>query len=226
MDFIDYCLLSQLFFSVRNPEGQIKLYSKGADTILFERLHPSNEDLLTLTSDHLSVSAPAVRLAQWPFGSFLWLGLLFKISTKWSDFWNRKCVENGSTGNCASEHLETGTWTHPLPCWASGQSLQGGWTHSWWEIATEYGLLNSGQGMTQDTKGNLLWLPYSWGLFHLDDWTGFSEEELENCFPLGSDVSGTNLSGTLRVTPLHPGDSLGSCLYGERKIIFVANFLL
>ena len=82
MDFIDYCLLSQLFFSVRNPEGQIKLYSKGADTILFERLHPSNEDLLTLTSDHLSVSAPAVRLAQWPFGSFLWLGLLFKTSAK------------------------------------------------------------------------------------------------------------------------------------------------
>ncbi|XP_068407489.1 probable phospholipid-transporting ATPase IM isoform X5 [Eschrichtius robustus] len=39
---------------VRNPEGQIKLYSKGADTILFERLHPSNEDLPALTSDHLS----------------------------------------------------------------------------------------------------------------------------------------------------------------------------
>ncbi|KAB1277172.1 putative phospholipid-transporting ATPase IM [Camelus dromedarius] len=39
---------------VRNPEGQIKLYSKGADTILFEKLHPSNKDLLTLTSDHLS----------------------------------------------------------------------------------------------------------------------------------------------------------------------------
>uniref|UniRef100_A0ABI7Y3D3 Phospholipid-transporting ATPase n=1 Tax=Felis catus TaxID=9685 RepID=A0ABI7Y3D3_FELCA len=39
---------------VRNPEGQIKLYSKGADTILFEKLHPSNEDLLTLTTDHLS----------------------------------------------------------------------------------------------------------------------------------------------------------------------------
>ncbi|XP_006895390.1 PREDICTED: probable phospholipid-transporting ATPase IM [Elephantulus edwardii] len=39
---------------VRNPEGQIKLYSKGADTILFEKLHPSNEDLLSLTSDHLS----------------------------------------------------------------------------------------------------------------------------------------------------------------------------
>ncbi|XP_004835485.1 probable phospholipid-transporting ATPase IM isoform X2 [Heterocephalus glaber] len=38
---------------VRNPAGQIKLYSKGADTILFERLHPSSEDLLCLTSDHL-----------------------------------------------------------------------------------------------------------------------------------------------------------------------------
>ncbi|XP_074090813.1 putative phospholipid-transporting ATPase IM isoform X3 [Macrotis lagotis] len=39
---------------VRNPEGQIKLYCKGADTILFEKLHPSNEDLMTVTSDHLS----------------------------------------------------------------------------------------------------------------------------------------------------------------------------
>uniref|UniRef100_A0A8C9A5L4 Phospholipid-transporting ATPase n=1 Tax=Prolemur simus TaxID=1328070 RepID=A0A8C9A5L4_PROSS len=39
---------------VRNPEGQIKLYCKGADTILFEKLHPSNGDLLSLTSDHLS----------------------------------------------------------------------------------------------------------------------------------------------------------------------------
>ncbi|XP_069766869.1 phospholipid-transporting ATPase ID isoform X2 [Narcine bancroftii] len=39
---------------VRNPEGQIRLYSKGADTILFERLHPSNEELMCLTSDHLS----------------------------------------------------------------------------------------------------------------------------------------------------------------------------
>nr|XP_013010169.1 probable phospholipid-transporting ATPase IM isoform X2 [Cavia porcellus] len=39
---------------VRNPAGQIKLYSKGADTILFERLHPSSKDLLSVTSDHLS----------------------------------------------------------------------------------------------------------------------------------------------------------------------------
>ncbi|XP_028678352.2 probable phospholipid-transporting ATPase IM isoform X1 [Erpetoichthys calabaricus] len=39
---------------VRNPKGQIKLYSKGADVILFDRLHPSNDDLMETTSDHLS----------------------------------------------------------------------------------------------------------------------------------------------------------------------------
>ncbi|XP_069078622.1 probable phospholipid-transporting ATPase IM [Pleurodeles waltl] len=38
---------------VRNPQGQIKLYTKGADTILFERLHHSNEAVMSLTSDHL-----------------------------------------------------------------------------------------------------------------------------------------------------------------------------
>ncbi|XP_076426679.1 putative phospholipid-transporting ATPase IM isoform X2 [Peromyscus maniculatus bairdii] len=60
---VTYQLLAFLDFSnirkrmsviVRNPEGQIKLYSKGADTILFEKLHPSNKDLLSLTSDHLN----------------------------------------------------------------------------------------------------------------------------------------------------------------------------
>ncbi|XP_067827575.1 phospholipid-transporting ATPase ID isoform X3 [Heptranchias perlo] len=40
---------------VRNPEGQIRLYSKGADTILFERLHPSNEELMYVTTDQLSL---------------------------------------------------------------------------------------------------------------------------------------------------------------------------
>ncbi|XP_029431569.1 probable phospholipid-transporting ATPase IM isoform X2 [Rhinatrema bivittatum] len=38
---------------VRNPDGQIKLYSKGADTILLERLHHCNEELASVTSDHL-----------------------------------------------------------------------------------------------------------------------------------------------------------------------------
>ncbi|XP_073424573.1 probable phospholipid-transporting ATPase IM isoform X1 [Dendrobates tinctorius] len=39
---------------VRNPEGQIKLYCKGADTILYERLHISSEELLYITSEHLN----------------------------------------------------------------------------------------------------------------------------------------------------------------------------
>uniref|UniRef100_A0A6I8SRP2 Phospholipid-transporting ATPase n=1 Tax=Xenopus tropicalis TaxID=8364 RepID=A0A6I8SRP2_XENTR len=39
---------------VRNPEGQVKLYCKGADTILFEKLHESSEDLMYITSDHLN----------------------------------------------------------------------------------------------------------------------------------------------------------------------------
>ncbi|KAL0968678.1 hypothetical protein UPYG_G00270100 [Umbra pygmaea] len=39
---------------VRNPAGQIKLYCKGADTIIFDRLDPSNEDLMDTTSEHLN----------------------------------------------------------------------------------------------------------------------------------------------------------------------------
>uniref|UniRef100_A0A8C1NPH4 Phospholipid-transporting ATPase n=1 Tax=Cyprinus carpio TaxID=7962 RepID=A0A8C1NPH4_CYPCA len=40
---------------VRNPKGQLKLYSKGADTILFDRLDPSNEELMFTTSEHLNL---------------------------------------------------------------------------------------------------------------------------------------------------------------------------
>uniref|UniRef100_A0A3Q2D3L1 Phospholipid-transporting ATPase n=1 Tax=Cyprinodon variegatus TaxID=28743 RepID=A0A3Q2D3L1_CYPVA len=39
---------------VRNPKGQIKLYCKGADTIIFDRLDPSSEELMYATSEHLS----------------------------------------------------------------------------------------------------------------------------------------------------------------------------
>uniref|UniRef100_A0AAV2L6D2 Phospholipid-transporting ATPase n=1 Tax=Knipowitschia caucasica TaxID=637954 RepID=A0AAV2L6D2_KNICA len=39
---------------VQNPLGQIKLYCKGADTIIFERLHSSESELMEITSDHLS----------------------------------------------------------------------------------------------------------------------------------------------------------------------------
>ncbi|XP_071656428.1 phospholipid-transporting ATPase ID isoform X3 [Patagioenas fasciata] len=39
---------------VRSPEGRIRLYCKGADTILLERLHPLSADLSTVTTDHLN----------------------------------------------------------------------------------------------------------------------------------------------------------------------------
>ncbi|NXI87451.1 AT8B2 ATPase, partial [Rhipidura dahli] len=39
---------------VRSPEGKIRLYCKGADTILLERLHPVNQSLTSITTDHLN----------------------------------------------------------------------------------------------------------------------------------------------------------------------------
>lgn len=45
------------FCTVRNPKGHLKLYSKGADTIIFDRLDPCNEDLMYTTSEHLNVSS-------------------------------------------------------------------------------------------------------------------------------------------------------------------------
>ncbi|XP_048881278.1 phospholipid-transporting ATPase ID isoform X1 [Brienomyrus brachyistius] len=60
---VTYTLLAILDFNnirkrmsviVRNPEGKIRLYCKGADTLLFERLHPCNHDLMNVTSDHLN----------------------------------------------------------------------------------------------------------------------------------------------------------------------------
>ncbi|NWH62786.1 AT8B2 ATPase, partial [Geococcyx californianus] len=60
---ITYQLLAILDFNnirkrmsviVRSPEGKIRLYCKGADTILLERLHPVNQDLSNITTDHLN----------------------------------------------------------------------------------------------------------------------------------------------------------------------------
>uniref|UniRef100_A0A8C2D3C2 ATPase phospholipid transporting 8B5a n=1 Tax=Cyprinus carpio TaxID=7962 RepID=A0A8C2D3C2_CYPCA len=41
---------------VRNPEGKLSLYCKGADTIIYERLHPSCSELMKVTTEHLNVS--------------------------------------------------------------------------------------------------------------------------------------------------------------------------
>uniref|UniRef100_W5LA57 Phospholipid-transporting ATPase n=1 Tax=Astyanax mexicanus TaxID=7994 RepID=W5LA57_ASTMX len=60
---VTYTLLAILDFNnirkrmsviVRNPEGRIRLYCKGADTVLFERLHSCCQDLMNITSDHLN----------------------------------------------------------------------------------------------------------------------------------------------------------------------------
>ncbi|NXR76042.1 AT8B2 ATPase, partial [Pycnonotus jocosus] len=60
---ITYQLLAILDFNnirkrmsviVRSPEGKIRLYCKGADTILLERLHPINQELTSITTDHLN----------------------------------------------------------------------------------------------------------------------------------------------------------------------------
>lgn len=60
---VTYSLLAILDFNnirkrmsviVRNPEGRIRLYCKGADTVLLERLHPCNQELINITSDHLN----------------------------------------------------------------------------------------------------------------------------------------------------------------------------
>ncbi|KAM9805955.1 phospholipid-transporting ATPase ID isoform 5-T5 [Syngnathus typhle] len=60
---VTYTLLAILDFNntrkrmsviVRNPEGRIRLYCKGADTVLLERLRPCKQDLINMTSDHLN----------------------------------------------------------------------------------------------------------------------------------------------------------------------------
>ncbi|XP_056143015.1 phospholipid-transporting ATPase ID [Lampris incognitus] len=60
---VTYTLLAILDFNnirkrmsviVRNPDGRIRLYCKGADTVLLDRLHPSNQELMNITSDHLN----------------------------------------------------------------------------------------------------------------------------------------------------------------------------
>ncbi|XP_062848850.1 phospholipid-transporting ATPase ID [Trichomycterus rosablanca] len=60
---VTYTLLAILDFNnirkrmsviVRMPGGRIRLYCKGADTVLFERLHSCNHMLMNITSDHLN----------------------------------------------------------------------------------------------------------------------------------------------------------------------------
>lgn len=52
---VPFSILSVCFFVARDPNGAIKLYCKGADTVIFERLHPRNPNKQD-TEDALNVS--------------------------------------------------------------------------------------------------------------------------------------------------------------------------
>lgn len=55
----DGCIVAEQAFtviSVRDPKGKLTLYCKGADTIIFERLHRSCDNLKEVTTSHLNVS--------------------------------------------------------------------------------------------------------------------------------------------------------------------------
>lgn len=51
---------------VRSPEGKLSLYCKGADTIVYERLHRSCGKLMDVTTEHLNVRAVAASRGRWP----------------------------------------------------------------------------------------------------------------------------------------------------------------
>ena len=46
---------------VRMPNGQIKLYTKGADTVIYERLREGQSSLADSTLVHLEVSQSSLR---------------------------------------------------------------------------------------------------------------------------------------------------------------------
>uniref|UniRef100_A0A7N6B1F1 Phospholipid-transporting ATPase n=1 Tax=Anabas testudineus TaxID=64144 RepID=A0A7N6B1F1_ANATE len=46
---------------VRNPEGKLSLYCKGADTIIYERLHQSCSKLMDVTTEHLNFAGEGLR---------------------------------------------------------------------------------------------------------------------------------------------------------------------
>lgn len=54
-------LLRVCLFAVRSPEGKLSLYCKGADTIIYERLHQSCSKVMDVTTEHLNVRENSLR---------------------------------------------------------------------------------------------------------------------------------------------------------------------
>ncbi|XP_074539982.1 phospholipid-transporting ATPase ID isoform X1 [Halichoeres trimaculatus] len=103
---VTYTLLAILDFNnirkrmsviVRNPEGRIRLYCKGADTVLLERLNPCNQELMNITSDHLNeYAADGLRT----------LALAYRDLSEddwesWSE--SHRCADNAA--NCREDRL-------------------------------------------------------------------------------------------------------------------------
>ncbi|XP_066194016.1 phospholipid-transporting ATPase ID isoform X3 [Sylvia atricapilla] len=103
---ITYQLLAILDFNnirkrmsviVRSPEGKIRLYCKGADTILLERLHPVNQDLTSITTDHLNEYAgEGLRT----------LVLAYKdLEESYYKDWSERLLQAGSAPEAHEDHL-------------------------------------------------------------------------------------------------------------------------
>lgn len=54
-------LLRVCLFAVRSPEGKLSLYCKGADTIIYDRLHQSCSKVMDVTTEHLNVRQISLR---------------------------------------------------------------------------------------------------------------------------------------------------------------------
>lgn len=63
---LTFLLLFLPLLPVRTPEGSIRLYCKGADTVIYERLHPMNPTKQE-TQDALDVSLTLPHLLECPF---------------------------------------------------------------------------------------------------------------------------------------------------------------
>ncbi|NXT64577.1 AT8B2 ATPase, partial [Chaetops frenatus] len=103
---ITYQLLAILDFNnirkrmsviVRSPEGKIRLYCKGADTILLERLHPVNQDVTSITTDHLNEYAgEGLRT----------LVLAYKdLEENYYKDWSERLHQAGSAPEAREDHL-------------------------------------------------------------------------------------------------------------------------
>lgn len=100
--------------AVRSPEGKIRLYCKGADTILLERLHPTNQDLTNVTTDHLNVSGAGGCRQGWegqggcPEALSLGCAPSWGGIKVWERCWGSACVPSFS---CLQEYAGEGLRT-------------------------------------------------------------------------------------------------------------------